>query len=147
MALIVQKNLFRTFVQSMHDEGLINNDFNQVLAMRETVKRDYVVRTVTSYCMSTEALFTHMTCLISQPMVDYLQIDAGARELFTRATGVGAERVKLACTELVQACEQNNMENCYRALYWAKTEYSKLRRKFETLVQMERKIIDLESGF
>ncbi|XP_024035089.1 uncharacterized protein LOC18035062 isoform X2 [Citrus clementina] len=122
MALPMQRSLLRSFVQSMHEEGIVNDDFYQLLAMKETVRPDYVVRAVTSYCLSAQNLFSHLTYHICQPEVDYHQVNTAACEFYARTS------------------------SCSRALYWTKNEYSKLRRKFETLVQMERKIIDLENG-
>ncbi|KAL9416445.1 hypothetical protein AB3S75_039608 [Citrus x aurantiifolia] len=146
MALPMQRSLLRSFVQSMHEEGIVNDDFYQLLAMKETVRQDYVVRAVTSYCLSAQNLFSHLTYHICQPEVDYHQVNTAACEFYARTSSIGAEHVKLSCAELIQACQENDKEYCSRALYWTKNEYSKLRRKFETLVQMERKIIDLENG-
>ncbi|GAY59821.1 hypothetical protein CUMW_197390 [Citrus unshiu] len=111
MALPMQRSLLRSFVQSMHEEGIVNDDFYQLLAMKETVRPDYVVRAVTSYCLSAQNLFSHLTYHICQPEVDYHQVNTAACEFYARTS------------------------SCSRALYWTKNEYSKLRRKFETLVQ------------
>ncbi|KAJ4724770.1 putative Histidine-containing phosphotransfer protein [Melia azedarach] len=146
MELPMQRSLLRSFIQSMYDEGIVNDDFYQLLAMKDTARQDYVVRAITTYCLSAQNLFSLLTYHITQPEVDYYQVDTVARDFYARTCSIGAEHVKLSCAELIQACQENDKEYCSRALYWTKNEYSKLRRKFETLVQMERKIIDLENG-
>ncbi|KAJ0020996.1 hypothetical protein Pint_31930 [Pistacia integerrima] len=136
MALALQRSLFHNFVQSMFDEGIVSDEFYQLLAMKDAIRQDYVVRAITSYCIYAQNLFSHLTDQISQPEVDYHQVDASAREFYARTSIIGAEHVKLSCAELIQACQGNDKEYCFRALYWTKNEYSKLRRKFETIVQV-----------
>ncbi|XP_044482703.1 histidine-containing phosphotransfer protein 1-like isoform X3 [Mangifera indica] len=134
MALALQRSLFYNFVQSMFDEGIVNDEFFQLLAMKDAIRQDYVVRAITSYCIYAQNLFSYLTYHI-QPEVDYHQVDASACDFFLRTSSIGAEHVKLSCAELIQACQENDKEYCSCALYWTKNEYSKLRRKFETLLQ------------
>ncbi|KAK9175608.1 hypothetical protein WN944_027615 [Citrus x changshan-huyou] len=124
MALPMQRSLLRSFVQSMHEEGIVNDDFYQLLAMKETVRPDYVVRAVTSYCLSAQNLFSHLTYHICQPEVDYHQVNTAACEFYARTSShvlimhnmfpawysIGAEHVKLSCAELIQACQENDKE-------------------------------------
>ncbi|EXB53721.1 hypothetical protein L484_009006 [Morus notabilis] len=55
LALALSKALLRGFVQSMYDEGIINEQFYQVQALKEAIRPDYVLRTVTSYCVSAQS--------------------------------------------------------------------------------------------
>ncbi|KAM4084242.1 hypothetical protein ACB094_08G118000 [Castanea mollissima] len=146
MPLEIQKALLFGFIQNMYDEGYVNDQFWQIQQMKKTTQPDYAVRAVTSYCMSAQNLFTQLTDHINQENVDFYQVNVSARELFEQSNSVGAAHVKHACVELLCACEENDKDYCSKTLYWTKNEFSQLKRKFETVIQMERKIIDLENG-
>ncbi|XP_057452015.1 histidine-containing phosphotransfer protein 2-like [Lotus japonicus] len=122
MALTAHKNRLQCFIQSMYDEGIVNEQFFQLQSMKEAIRPDFVVRAVTSFCLKQEVNF---------PKVHVL-----ARELYARTTGVGAENVKRECAELLYASEMKDKNHCYQALYRIKNEFSYLRRKLETLVQV-----------
>ncbi|CAL5440816.1 unnamed protein product [Camellia sinensis] len=57
-----------------------------------------------------------------------------------------AEHVKIASIDILRSCQAFDKNGCIQALNQTKKEFSNLRRNLETLVQMERKIIDLENG-
>ncbi|KAF5447535.1 hypothetical protein F2P56_033084 [Juglans regia] len=136
MALHIHKGLLQGFIQCMYDEGFVNDQFWQLQMMKSSRNQpDYVVRVVTSYCSSAQTLFSQLTHHINQENVDFLQVKVSARELYDKSSSVGAEHVKLACAELLVACEGHDKEYCSKALYWTKNEFAHLRRKFETLVQ------------
>ncbi|GLT48748.1 hypothetical protein SLA2020_223560 [Shorea laevis] len=144
MALEIQKGLLRGFIQNMYDEGFVNDQFYQMQAMQNTRPED-VMRAITSYCTAAENLFSRLTFHTNRAEVDFRQVHFLARDLYARTSNIGAEHVKLACAEIMRAAEQNNKEQCCQTLYWTKNEFTHLRRKFETVVQMERRIIELAS--
>ncbi|CAL5361873.1 unnamed protein product [Camellia sinensis] len=59
---------------------------------------------------------------------------------------IGAEHVKIASIDILRSCQAFDKNGCIQALNQTKKEFSNLRRNLETLVQMERKVIDLENG-
>nr|KJB53551.1 hypothetical protein B456_009G087000 [Gossypium raimondii] len=58
---------------------------------------------------------------------------------------IGAEHVRLACVDLMQACEQMQKQKFLLALDWTKTEFTQTQNKLQVLVQMERRIMRLEA--
>ncbi|KAM7522505.1 hypothetical protein LguiA_012407 [Lonicera macranthoides] len=146
MALDYQKRLLDHFIQAMYLEGYINNEFLQLQTMKQTARPDFVVREVTLYCVAAQNLFVAMSYAMEQDEVDFYKLDVNARDMYDRSSSIGAQQVKMACCEIVHSCQEFNKDKCYLALNWTKKVFSKLRANFETLVQMERKIIDMESG-
>lgn len=141
--LEIQKRLLQGFIQNLYDEGIVNDQFYQIQSLKEARQPDYVIRSIALYCMAAKNLFTQMSRQSKQENVDFRRINALAHDLYERSICIGAENVKLACVELVRASEHSNREQCYQALYGTKNEFAHLRKKFETVVEMERKIIEL----
>ncbi|KAA8550185.1 hypothetical protein F0562_001869 [Nyssa sinensis] len=146
MALALQKGQLRRFIQRMHDQGIVSDKFCQLQVMKEAVRPDFVVRTITMYCLAAQNLFSQLTNQINQTEVNFIKIEVYAREFFDRSSSIGAEHVRIACADIVRGCHENDKDHCSRALNWTKNEFSRLRRNLETIVQMERKIIDLKNG-
>ncbi|XP_065634454.1 histidine-containing phosphotransfer protein 1 isoform X1 [Quercus suber] len=126
----------------MYDEGYVNDQFWQIQQMKKTTQPDYAVRAVTSYCMSAQNLFTQLTDHINQENVDFHQVNVSARELFEQSNSVGAAMSSMH-VELLHACEENDKDYCSKTLYWTKNEFSQLKRKFETVVQLPLLIITM----
>ncbi|KAE8037470.1 hypothetical protein FH972_010057 [Carpinus fangiana] len=104
MSLAIHQGMLRGFIQSMHDEGIINDQFWQLQARRPVNQPDYVVRTITSYCVSAQTLFSQLTGLVDQESVNFHQINVSAREL------IGAEHIKLSCGELLRASAEHDKD-------------------------------------
>ncbi|KAK9999539.1 hypothetical protein SO802_019142 [Lithocarpus litseifolius] len=122
-------------------EGYVNDQFWQIQQMKKTTQPDYAVRAVTSYCMSAQNLFTQLTDHINQENVDFHQVNVSACELFEQSNSVGAAHVKHACVEL------HDKDYCSKTLYWIKNEFSQLKRKFETVVQLKMKKLEFRGFF
>ncbi|KAI7985897.1 hypothetical protein LOK49_LG14G01127 [Camellia lanceoleosa] len=58
---------------------------------------------------------------------------------------IGAEHVRRACVDLIQACEEKHERKVTRALSWLQAEFSITREKLNSLVKMEQRIIRVES--
>ncbi|XP_030458598.1 histidine-containing phosphotransfer protein 1-like [Syzygium oleosum] len=142
-----QKARLRDLLRSMYEEGIVDDQFCQLQAFKESMGPDFVVRSVISYCVCMRNLFIDLTNHISQVNVNFYAVSIAARDLYERTDSIGAVDVKLACAELLHASEANSLEDCSQALYRTKSAFSKLQRKFQTLVQIERKIIELEGRF
>ncbi|KAL3752352.1 hypothetical protein ACJRO7_013065 [Eucalyptus globulus] len=147
LQLAIQKTRLRDLLQTMYEEGIIDGRFCQLQAFKESIGPDFVVRSVISYRVFVRNLFINLTNHISQVNVNFYAVSSAARDLYERTDSIGAVHVKLACTELLHASEANSPEDSSQALYWTKSAFSKLQRKLETLVQIERKIIELEGRF
>ncbi|GLT66423.1 hypothetical protein SLA2020_387880 [Shorea laevis] len=110
MSLAIHKGLLRGFIQSMYDEGIINDQFWQLQAMKHVNQPDYVVRAITSYCVSAQNLFSQLTGLIEQENVNFHQVNVSVRELYEKSSSVGAEHVKLSCAELLHASAEHDKD-------------------------------------
>ncbi|KAM7528092.1 hypothetical protein LguiB_031502 [Lonicera macranthoides] len=146
MALDYQKRLLDHFIQAMYLEGYINNEFLQLQTMKQTARPDFVVREVTLYCVAAQNLFVAMSYAMEQDEVDFYKLDVNARDMYDRSSSPPPLLPHTPDPTTPSKKEFSKAYICYLALNWTKKVFSKLRANFETLVQMERKIIDMESG-
>ncbi|RZB80310.1 histidine-containing phosphotransfer protein 1-like [Glycine soja] len=132
-------------IRSMHDEGVVNQQFLQLQVLRQPFRCDIILRLVTTYCNSCKDLFSSLSLQLDQERVNYERLNDLALDFYARTSSIGAEGVRRACASLIEACERKDKNGCSLALYWTKNRFSYLRGRFETLVKMERNIIYLEN--
>ncbi|CAJ1979165.1 unnamed protein product [Sphenostylis stenocarpa] len=136
MAIHAFKLQLHNFIRCMCDEGFVNEQFVQLEAARQhPLRRDALIRAVIAYFLSSKHLFSAITIELDKQQVDFERVNALARDFYARSCSIGAESVKQACAELIQASERKDKDNCSLTLYWTKHRFSILRSKLETLVK------------
>ncbi|KAK9280666.1 hypothetical protein L1049_014363 [Liquidambar formosana] len=91
--------------------GIVNDQFYQLQARKDAARPDYVVRAITMYCVNVQKLFSQLSlCIDQNAEVNFHQVSLLARQLQTRSSGIGAEHVRLACAEILRACDEQNKE-------------------------------------
>ncbi|XP_034222422.1 histidine-containing phosphotransfer protein 1-like isoform X2 [Prunus dulcis] len=89
-------------------------------------------------------MLSELTSLSDLPDVDFSKLATLARSIEEKSSLVGAENVRSACADLIQACERMHKQNFLRALGWIKNEFAHTRNKLDSFVQMERRIFRVE---
>lgn len=145
MALCVLKGLLQQYVQSLFEEGVISDQFFQILSMRSADETESAVQSINSYCHDVGALISELKSYIGLPDIEFSRLAMLAREAELKSLRIGAEHMKLACASFIQACDEENKGKFCHALSWMKNEFDITRSKFEAFVKMEQKIIRLES--
>ncbi|XVE96470.1 hypothetical protein REPUB_Repub02eG0224700 [Reevesia pubescens] len=146
MALAALKTQLRNFVQSMLDEGVLDSQFSQIQALQDSSNPNFVDEVITLFCNDAERIITELNRYLGYQIVDFSKLDSYVHQLKGSSSSIGAHRMKLACVNLRQASDDRNKEGCLRALNSITSEYCLLRSKFQTLIQLERRIIALETN-
>ncbi|XVF76243.1 hypothetical protein PTKIN_Ptkin13bG0250600 [Pterospermum kingtungense] len=146
MALAAYKTQLKNFVQSMFDEGLLDSQFSQIQALQDSSNPNFVDEVITLFCSDAERIITELNRYLGYQDVDFSKVDAYVHQLKGSSSSLGAHRLKLACVNLRQASDERNKEGCMRALNLITQEYCLLRNRFQTVVQLERSIIALETN-
>ncbi|GMY15851.1 histidine-containing phosphotransfer protein 5-like [Fagus crenata] len=140
MALSILKGLLRGYVQSLFDEGIVNDQFSQIHTLKSEEEPEHVLQLIDTYFVDVEITLSELTSYIDCPDVDFSKLAELAHKVEERSSWyIGAAHVRLACGDLIQACDQMNKE---KALIWIKNEFSHTRSKLEAYVQssLERKL-------
>ncbi|XP_031384610.1 histidine-containing phosphotransfer protein 2-like isoform X2 [Punica granatum] len=128
--------LLQDYVQSLFDEGIVNDQFSQVLTLKTEDEPDSVLKLINAYLNDAEAILSEFPENI---------LAAQARKISEISLCIGAEHMKLACSDLIQACDEKQGRRFFQAVGWTKMEFSRTRGKLDALVQMEKRILRLKS--
>lgn len=123
----------------------MNAQFCHIQTLKTEEEPDHVVQLINTYCIDVESILFELGSYIDLPDVDFSKLAALAQQVEERSSLMGAEHMRLACADLVQACLQMDKRNLSLSLNWIKNEFAHIRTKLEVVVQMERKIMRLES--
>ncbi|GFZ14071.1 histidine-containing phosphotransmitter 1 [Actinidia rufa] len=113
--------LQRQFVEhtsSMFHEGFLDGQFSQLQQLQDESNPDFVVEVVSLFFQDSERLLNELTRAL-----------------------IGAQRVKNACFNFRNFCEEQNTEACFRCLQQVKQEYLLVKNKLETLFRLEQQIL------
>uniref|UniRef100_A0A5B6YVV2 Histidine-containing phosphotransfer protein n=1 Tax=Davidia involucrata TaxID=16924 RepID=A0A5B6YVV2_DAVIN len=146
MALAALKAQLNGFVNSMHDEGMLDSQFTQIQALQDESNPNFVTEVISLFCDDAKRIITELHKYLDQPNVDYHKLDAFVHQLKGSSSSIGAQRMKIACVDLRQASDDKSKERCLQALSKIMYEYCLLQNKFQTLVQMEKRIFAFESN-
>ncbi|WCJ41780.1 hypothetical protein M5689_022624 [Euphorbia peplus] len=144
MALSIVKSLLQQYIQSLFEEGVVNDQFARIRDSKTEEEPDCVLQLINTYCSDVKKILLELESYTDFPEVDYLNLEAIVREIEAKSSYFGAELVRLTCADLIQACREGSMRKFVCALCWMKNEFERTRNKLETVGQMERKIIRLE---
>ncbi|XP_059646721.1 histidine-containing phosphotransfer protein 2-like [Cornus florida] len=146
MALVYLKAELNRFVNSLHEEGLLDGQFTQIQALQDASNPNFVAEVISLFCDDAERIIRELDKFLHQPDVDYHKLDAYVHQLKGSSSSIGAQRMKLACVDLRQASDDKNKERCLQALNKIMMEYFQLRREFLTLVQLEKSVFAYETN-
>ncbi|XP_027342438.1 histidine-containing phosphotransfer protein 1-like isoform X2 [Abrus precatorius] len=126
--------------------GVVNDKFNETLSLKRTGEPDCVVQLIETYFEDVETMLSEIYRHIDNSKADFRKLASLAREIEDRSTSIGAEHMRLACPDLIKACDEKHKNNFQVALPWLRNEFDHTRNKLGSFVQMERRIIRLESA-
>ncbi|KAJ9188697.1 hypothetical protein P3X46_000067 [Hevea brasiliensis] len=145
MALSIVKELLEQYLKSLFDEGIVNDQFHHIQNLKTVEEPDHVVQLINTYCLDVEAILSELASNTDLPEVNFSHLETLAHQVEEKSMYIGAEHVRLACAGLIQACRQMHKRNFCCALSWTECEFTRTRNKFQACVQMEWKIMRLES--
>ncbi|KAK1300683.1 Histidine-containing phosphotransfer protein 1 [Acorus calamus] len=139
------KDQLDVLVNSMHREGVLDEQFKQLQMLQDSSNPGFVAEVIALFCEDSERILAELGNSLDQAVIDFPRVDAYVHQLKGSSSSVGAQHVKLACIQFRQFCEENDKEGCVRALHVVRNEYYNLRSKFEIMLQLEQRIQAYES--
>ncbi|KAG7950584.1 hypothetical protein I3843_13G121700 [Carya illinoinensis] len=110
MALSILKELLQEYVQSLFDEGIISNQFSHIQSLESLEEPEHVVQVIDTYLIDVETILSELTSYMDRPEVDFSTLATLSHKVEERSLSIGAEHVRLACADLIHACDQMNKE-------------------------------------
>ncbi|XP_062145190.1 histidine-containing phosphotransfer protein 1-like [Alnus glutinosa] len=136
----LQKQLV-DYSASLFDEGILDEQFNQLQQLQDESNPDFVVEVVSLFFEDSERLLNELGKALEQQTVDFKKVDAHVHQLKGSSSSIGAQRVQKLCIGFRNYCEELNTEGCLKCLQQVKHEYSLVKTKLETLFKLERQLI------
>ncbi|KAG8370689.1 hypothetical protein BUALT_Bualt13G0009400 [Buddleja alternifolia] len=130
------------FSTSLYREGFLDDQFIQLQKLQDDTNPDFVVEVVSLFFEDSEKLLNNLATALQQQVVDFKQIDAHVHQFKGSSSSIGANRVKNMCVAFRNFCEENNLDGCMRCLQQVKHEYYLVKNKLETLLRLERQILE-----
>ncbi|KAK7303183.1 hypothetical protein RJT34_14085 [Clitoria ternatea] len=130
------------YTNSLITEGFLDGQFLQLLQLQDENNPDFVVEVVSLFFEDSERLLKDLTFALDQQQgVDFKKVDAHVHQLKGSSSSIGAQRVKNACINFRNFCEEQNIDACLGCLQQVKQEYCHVKNKLETLFRLEQQIV------
>ncbi|KAM0980542.1 hypothetical protein ACFX2A_013973 [Malus domestica] len=144
MALPGLKAQIKILVQSMLHEGMLDYQFTQLQELQDSNNPNFVAEIIKLFCDNTEQVITELEKYLCED-VDFCKLTPFVLQLHGSSSSIGARQMTLACADLRQASDDKNKEGCLHALRRITHYYIELDHKFQTLIQLEKRILDIET--
>uniref|UniRef100_A0A2N9FK94 Histidine-containing phosphotransfer protein n=1 Tax=Fagus sylvatica TaxID=28930 RepID=A0A2N9FK94_FAGSY len=131
----------QNYIESMHEQGILDHNFHNVQDLQNEENPHFVLEVVTMFCNDAENGIAQLARYLDELVVDYPKVTGLSHQLRGSSSSVGGHRMALACRELRRASDVNNKEGCFEALGRVRHEYRILRDNLNNISQMERSII------
>ncbi|XP_021904978.1 histidine-containing phosphotransfer protein 1 [Carica papaya] len=129
------------YTKSLFKEGFLDGQFLQLQQLQDESNPDFVVEVVSLFFEDSERLLNDLTMALDQPAMDFKRVDAHVHQLKGSSSSIGAQRVKNACINFRNFCEEQNIEACHSCLQQVKQEYYLVKNKLENLFRLEQQIL------
>ncbi|EOY33504.1 hypothetical protein QUC31_018902 [Theobroma cacao] len=135
----------KNYIQSMHDQGVLDHHFDHVKALQNEENPQFVMEVISMFCQDAEIGVAEITRFLNAPVVDFAKVINFVHQLKGSSSSIGGQRMALACRELRQASENRDKERCLEIFERMKQEYNTLRGCLNAISQMERTILENET--
>ncbi|ESW22084.1 hypothetical protein PHAVU_005G125700 [Phaseolus vulgaris] len=146
MSLRILRGLLQGYTKSLFDEGVVNDQFNVIMALKRIGEPNHVVQLIETYLADVERILFELFRHVENEKSDLRKLTSLAREIEDKSTRIGAELMKAACYDVIKACDENHQQRFSRGLILLKKEFGNTKNKLNSFVQMEKRIIRLEKS-
>jgi histidine-containing phosphotransfer protein len=128
-------------LSSMFDEGFIDEQYSQLQMLQDESNPEFVEEVVTLFFTDSERLLENLTDCLKTNSINYKVVDGHVHQFKGSSSSIGAQRVKQVCITFRQCCDNKDKEGCLESLEKVKKEFSLVRGKLETLLELEKRIV------
>ncbi|KAG2371499.1 uncharacterized protein HKW66_Vig0216730 [Vigna angularis] len=116
------------------------------MALKRIGEPNHVVQLIETYVADVERILAEILRHEENQKIDLHKLTPLARGIEDKSTRIGAELVKVACYNVIKACDENNHQNFSRSLMLLKKDFGSTKNKLASFAQMEQRIIRLEKS-
>ncbi|XP_022730057.1 histidine-containing phosphotransfer protein 1-like [Durio zibethinus] len=134
----------RNYIQTMHDQGILDHHFDHVKSLQNEENPQFVMEVISMFSHDAEIGISQATEFLNC-VVDFAKVICFVHQLKGSSSSIGGQRMAMACRELRHACDIRSKERCLEIFGRLKQEYNTLHECLNTISQMERTIIANET--
>lgn len=127
-----------TYVKQMQAEGLLDDQFQQLLSLQDESNPDFVSEVVTLYFQDSVGKLEKLHQILSQPAPDFHELDQVVHQFKGSSASLGATHIAQLCIKLRQGCEQQDASTCQQLVQEVVQTYELLKQRLEHFLQLEQ---------
>uniref|UniRef100_A0A0D6R7E0 Histidine-containing phosphotransfer protein n=1 Tax=Araucaria cunninghamii TaxID=56994 RepID=A0A0D6R7E0_ARACU len=133
---------YNNFTTSLFQEGFLDEQFTQLQQLQDESNPDFVGEVVSLFFEDAEKLLGDLSKALNQEPVDFKRVDGCVHQFKGSSSSIGARRVKNVCLTFHACCQDKNRDGCLQCLQQMKHECYLVKNKLETLIQLEKQIVE-----
>jgi histidine-containing phosphotransfer protein len=127
-----------TYVKQMQAEGLLDDQFQQLLSLQDESNPDFVSEVVTLYFQDSVGKLEKLHQILSQPAPDFHELDQVVHQFKGSSASLGATHIAQLCIKLRQGCQQQDASTCQQLVQEVVQSYELLKQRLEHFLQLEQ---------
>nr|GMC48780.1 histidine-containing phosphotransfer protein 2-like [Ipomoea batatas] len=138
---LLQQHLI-AHIEALQREGYVDQYLLMCYGLKETSGITFFLELIVNFLREAAADIYNMTATVGYPILDYHKMHELAIKLKGSSSCIGACRISAACTQLLQEISKRSEIDCKLAVEMIITEKSTLEIKLDTIIKLEREIVD-----
>ncbi|CAK9874911.1 unnamed protein product [Sphagnum jensenii] len=128
-------------MDDMFKEGLLDEQFNQLQQLQDESNPNFLEEVVSLFFEDSQRILENMTETIGKDPIDYKVIDSQVHQFKGSSSSIGAQRVKNVCVTFRTCCDKEDKKGCQDTLEEVGEEYNLIKKKLETMLELEKQIV------
>eukprot|EP00879_Flechtneria_rotunda_P024406 GHRR01025870.1.p1 GENE.GHRR01025870.1~~GHRR01025870.1.p1 ORF type:complete len:150 (+),score=56.97 GHRR01025870.1:970-1419(+) len=125
-------------VKQMQADGLLDEQFGQLLALQDDSNPDFVSEVVQLYFEDSVGKIEKVYQLLSQPMPDFEELDQIVHQFKGSSASLGAQHIAQLCIKLRESCQQRNAGACQQLVQQVQEAFMQLKSRLDIFLQLEQ---------
>jgi histidine-containing phosphotransfer protein len=124
-------------VRQMLAEGVLDDQFQQLVCLQDEANPDFVAEVVTLYFDDSGAKIDKIAQLVSAPQPDFHEVDQIVHQFKGASASLGACAIAQLCIKLRECCQTRDAGTSQQLVVQVKAAYEALRSRLTAYLQLE----------
>lgn len=127
-----------THLNQLTQEGLLDEQFMQLLQLQDETNPDFVTEVVDLYFEDTGSKVDKIGSRLAAPPVDFNEIDQLVHQFKGSSASFGARRMADMCVNMREACQAGDTLACQGLLQQIAQQFQLLKTRLQAFMQLEQ---------
>lgn len=131
-------NSIQQHVSQLQKEGLLDDQFQQLMQLQDESNPDFVAEVVNLYFEDSVGKIEKIGALLSSGAPNYYEIDQLVHQFKGSSASLGAQNIAYLCIKFRESCQQQNCSACQALLMQMRDAFTVLRQHLGFFLQLEQ---------